>query len=159
VPQYSFVSIWKVEAPIERVWAAIKETKEWPSWWKYVAKVVELKKGEANGLGSVSRYTWSSPLPYRLTFITRVVEVQEPHMIVGLANGELSGTGRWQLSQEGAVTTVQYNWDVSTNKRILNLLAPIARPIFSWNHHKVMEAGGEGLARLLKARLISNTSR
>jgi len=158
MPQYSFVSIWEVEAPIETVWAAIKESEKWPSWWKYVAKVVELKKGDENDLGGVRRYTWASPLPYKLTFNTRVVEVQEPHVIVGIAEGELSGTGRWQLSQKGDVTKVQYNWDVSTNKRILNLLAPIARPIFSWNHNKVMEAGGEGLARLLNAKLVSNTS-
>jgi len=87
-----------------------------------------------------------------------VVEVEEPHVIVGIAEGELNGTGRWQLSQKGVVTRVQYNWDVSTKKRILNLLAPIARPIFEWNHNKVMEAGGEGLARLLNAKLVSNTS-
>ena len=158
MPQYSFVSIWEVEAPIETVWTAIEESEKWPSWWKYVAKVVELKKGDENGVGGVRRYTWASPLPYNLTFNLRVEEVEEPHVIVGIAEGELNGTGRWQLSQKGAVTRVQYNWDVSTNKRILNLLAPIARPIFSWNHNKVMEAGGEGLARLLNAKLVSNTS-
>jgi uncharacterized protein YndB with AHSA1/START domain len=158
VPQYSFVSTWKVEAPIESVWTAIKESEKWPSWWKYVDRVVELEEGDADGLGGVRRYTWASPLPYKLTFNTRVVEVKEPHVLVGIADGELSGTGRWHLSQEGNITTIKYNWDVSTNKRILNLLAPVARPIFSWNHDRVMEAGGEGLARLLKARLISNTS-
>jgi hypothetical protein len=158
MPQYSFVTVWKLEAPIEDVWEAIKASEKWPSWWKYVAKVVELKKGDEDGVGGVRRYTWASPLPYKLTFETRVSEVDEPHALVGIATGELSGTGRWQLSQEGAVTTIQYNWDVATNKRILNLLAPIARPIFSWNHNIVMKAGGDGLARLLNARLISNES-
>ncbi|HST04762.1 MAG TPA: SRPBCC family protein [Chloroflexia bacterium] len=158
MPQYSFVTVWKLEAPIEAVWEAIKASEKWPSWWKYVTKVVELKKGDEDGVGGVRRYTWASPLPYKLTFETRVSEVDEPHVLVGIATGELSGTGRWQLSQEGAITTIQYNWDVATNKRILNLLAPIARPIFSWNHNIVMKAGGEGLARLLNARLISNES-
>ena len=156
--QYSFITLGKLEAPIENVWKAIEASEEWPSWWKYVAKVAELKKEYENGLGGVRRYTWTPPLPYKPTFDSRVAEVKRPHVIMGIVRGELSGTGRWQLSQEGAVTTVQYNWDVDTNKRILKLLAPVARPIFSWNHNVVMKAGGEGLAHLLNAQLISNKS-
>ena len=37
----------------------------------------------------------------------------------------------------------------------MNLLAPIARPIFAWNHDHVMRNGAEGLARLLGARLVT----
>ena len=29
----------------------------------------------------------------------------------------------------------------------MNLIAPIARPFFSWNHNVVMGWGGEGLAK------------
>jgi hypothetical protein len=36
----------------------------------------------------------------------------------------------------------------------MNLLAPIAKPVFAWNHDVVMRQGGEGLARRLGARLI-----
>ena len=36
----------------------------------------------------------------------------------------------------------------------MNLLAPLGRPIFAWNHDWVMKHGGEGLARLLGARLV-----
>ena len=36
----------------------------------------------------------------------------------------------------------------------MNLLAPLARPIFEWNHDVVMRRGAEGLARLLGARLV-----
>ena len=39
----------------------------------------------------------------------------------------------------------------------MNLLAPMARPLFAWNHAYSMRQGGEGLARLLRARLISIT--
>jgi hypothetical protein len=31
----------------------------------------------------------------------------------------------------------------------MNLLAPIAKPFFSWNHNVVMGWGGEGLAKRL----------
>ena len=36
----------------------------------------------------------------------------------------------------------------------MNLLAPIARPVFAWNHDWVMKRGGEGLSRLLGAPLV-----
>ena len=39
---------------------------------------------------------------------------------------------------------------VRTTKRWMNLAAPIARPLFKWNHDIVMQQGGKGLACLLK---------
>jgi hypothetical protein len=43
---------------------------------------------------------------------------------------------------------------VKTTEWWMNLLAPIARPLFAWNHDVVMRQGGEGLARLLGTRLL-----
>jgi hypothetical protein len=45
---------------------------------------------------------------------------------------------------------------VRTNKRWMTLIAPLARPAFEWNHDWVMRNGGEGLARLLGARLLAS---
>ena len=53
------------------------------------------------------------------------------------------------------VTAVVYEWNVSTTKPWMNLLAPIARPLFAWNHDWVMRNGGEGLAQLLGCRLLA----
>ena len=36
-------------------------------------------------------------------------------------------------------------------------LAPLARPLFAWNHDYVMRNGGRGLARLLDARLLASS--
>jgi hypothetical protein len=37
----------------------------------------------------------------------------------------------------------------------MNLLAPVARPIFAWNHDYVMRNGADGLSRLLGATLLA----
>ena len=37
----------------------------------------------------------------------------------------------------------------------MNLLAPVARPVFKANHDYVMRNGGEGIAKLLGARLLA----
>jgi hypothetical protein len=58
--------------------------------------------------------------------------------------------------EEDGVTAVVYDWNVRTTAPWMNLLAPIARPFFRWNHDVVMGWGGEGLARLLGARRVAD---
>lgn len=152
--QYHFVTVWKFEAPIEKIWALLQHAEQWPTWWKGVIKVETLKPGDENGVGTVHRLTWRSQLPYNLIFESKVVRVMPYSEIAGEATGELAGTGVWHLSQEGSITRVQYNWDVSTTKAWMNALAPIARPFFAWNHNVVMHWGGEGMAKLLGTPLM-----
>jgi hypothetical protein len=54
------------------------------------------------------------------------------------------------------VTAVLYEWNVHTTRAWMNLLAPVARPVFAVNHDYVMRHGGEGLARLLGCRLLAS---
>jgi uncharacterized protein YndB with AHSA1/START domain len=152
--QYRLASIWQIAAPIDAVWEAIYETSEWPEWWPYVASVEELESGDANGVGAVRRYTWRSRLPYELTFDLEVTRVERPHVLVGRTRGDLQGEGIWNLQTVAGATRVRYEWSVKTTQFWMNLLAPLARPVFTWNHHAVMRAGGRGLADRLKARLI-----
>jgi hypothetical protein len=50
------------------------------------------------------------------------------------------------------MTHVRYDWIVDTTKRWMILLAPVARPLFAWNHHAVMRRGQEGLAARFRSR-------
>ena len=155
--QYEFVSLWKFNAPQQQVWDLIFHAEEWPNWWRGVEKVEQLKAGDANHVGAVHRYTWKSKLPYRLVFQMETTRVAPVSLIEGRAIGELQGLGRWQLSHDGEVTTVRYDWKVETTKCWMNYLAPIARPLFSWNHNVVMDWGREGMERKLADRDYSRT--
>ena len=93
---------------------------------------------------------WKSLLPYRVEFEVTTKRVERPHLMEGHAVGELTGTGRWRLFERDGVTAVLYEWNVSTTKAWMNLLAPVARPAFEWNHDWVMARGGEGIARLAR---------
>jgi len=81
--------------------------------------------------------------------------VEPINVIEGRAIGELQGTGRWQLSHDGALTTARYDWKVQTTKAWMNLVAPIARPLFSWNHDVVMARPFFGSDYFLQQVLIS----
>ena len=83
-----------------------------------------------------------------------MTRVHASRLIAGEASGDVEGTGCWRLFQEGQVTRVRYEWRVRTTRRWMNLLAPVARPLFAWSHHDVMQAGAMGLARWLDARLL-----
>ena len=155
VRQYSLVTWWHLEAPIERTWQALVAPEEWPSWWRYVEEVVELEKGNAQGIGAVRRYTWSSRLPYRLSLKMRTTAIARHTFIEGVATGDLNGIGRWELQELGNTTRVKYDWTVRTGKVWMNLLAPILAPVFTWNHDQVMREGGRGLARHLGVPLLA----
>jgi uncharacterized protein YndB with AHSA1/START domain len=146
---YAFTSNWLVAAPIQTVWDAIYDAERWPRWWPYVASVEDLRPGDADGLNSLRRYTWTTRLPYRFVFDSRVTKVEPPRVLEAAVTGQLNGTGRWTLSRDGTGTQVRYDWNVSTAVEWMNALAPIARPAFAWNHDAVMRGGAEGLARLL----------
>jgi hypothetical protein len=157
VARYNFTTRWHLRAPVEEVWKAIFEIDRWPEWWNGVESVVQLEAGDLEHVGSLWRHIWKSALPYRLTFDMRVTRV-EPHVtMAGCSVGELAGEGVWHLFRSEGGTLVRYEWRVATTGLAMNLLAPVARPLFAWNHDQVMRQGGEGLARLV-ARARSGPS-
>ena len=153
--EYSFLTTWLLEAPRDAVWAAIHDEERWPEWWRGVEVAEELRPGDAEGVGSISRMVWKSWLPYRVEFEVLTTRVDYPDLMEGRATGELEGVGRWRLYEQGGVTAVIYQWNVATTRPWMNALAPALRPVFEWNHDWVMRQGGEGLARRLGCRLLA----
>ncbi len=154
MPEYTFESTWRIAAPIEAAWEAIYHSERWPTWWPEVERVDDLVHGDDNGVGNVRRYLWKTRLPYKLAFDMRTTHVERPVALDGVAVGELNGIGRWRLHVDGQVTVIHYTWQVRTTKWWMNLLAPLARPVFAWNHQAVLRSGAEALARLLGAPLL-----
>jgi uncharacterized protein YndB with AHSA1/START domain len=155
VAEYRFLTTWLLEAPRERVWDAIYESERWPEWWHGVLEADKLEEGDADGVGQYGRYVWKSKLPYKLEFFVRTTKVDKPYLLEGNAEGELAGVGRWRLYEQGGVTAALYEWNVHTTRAWMNLLSPVARPIFAINHDYVMRNGGHGLAKLLGAPLLA----
>jgi hypothetical protein len=153
--EYKFLTTWLLEADRERVWDAIYESERWPEWWHGVLEADKLEEGDKDGIGQYGRYVWKSKLPYKLEFFVRTTKVDKPYLLEGNAEGELAGVGRWRLLEQGGITAALYEWNVHTTRAWMNLLSPIARPIFAVNHDYVMRNGGHGLAKLLGAPLLA----
>jgi hypothetical protein len=142
---YEFVTDWRIDAPLEAVWEALADSLRWPEWWRGVRAVEEIARGDEHGIGNVRRYTFRSALPYDLVFTMRTTHVEPLTALDGHATGELEGEGRWRLRAAGGGTLVRYEWDVRTTRQWMNVLAPLLRPLFAWNHNVVMRWGEEGL--------------
>jgi hypothetical protein len=140
---------WELAAAPVVVWDALAKPQDWPAWWRAVERVELIEPGDADGVGAYRRLTWRTALPYRIAFNMRTVRVEKPVLIEGRADGELAGTGRWTLAPAGTGTQVRYDWIVEVTKPWMRLIAPLARPVFAWNHNVVMEWGRRGLQRKL----------
>ena len=113
-----------------------------------------LTPGDPDAVGSRVRYLLKGRLPMRLAFEATITQVDPPRELELQAEGDLAGTGRWELQQQEEITTVRYMGDVQTTRPWVNLVAPIARPLFTWNSRGVMLQAGQGLARHLEVPLM-----
>mgnify|MGYP001202436914 CR=1 FL=1 len=143
---YEFLTTWLLDAPREEVWDAIWDSEAWPGWWRSVVESTEIDPGTPCGIGRRGRYAWRSRVPYPIRFAVLSTRVERPFVIEGEASGELEG-----------MTAALYEWSVRTTKPWMNLIAPLAAPVFRWNHDQVMRRGGRGLARHLGCRLLASS--
>jgi len=146
---FDLVSHWRLEAPPERVWAALVDTHNWPRWWPFVRRVDDLRGGDVRGVGRVRRIEWATRLSYRLHLEMEVVDVVKGEMLRARSRGHLNGEGIWLLRPDGACTNVTYVWRVELPPGWMRWLAPLLAPLFRWSHETVMRAGGVGLGRYL----------
>ena len=126
----------------------LQDVERWPGWWRGVERISVLG-------GDRYRVAWRSRIPYELEFDFAVERTDPPRVMEGTATGELRGTGHWRLFQQDGVTAVLYEWNVETTKLWMNLLGPVASPVFDYNHDAVMRRGAEGLARRLDCILLA----
>jgi uncharacterized protein YndB with AHSA1/START domain len=148
---FEFATIWRLDAPIDPVYALIDNPTDWPRWWPAVLDVRELAPANPDGVGAAFAAKMKGRLPYALTFEAVSTRREPPHRLELSASGELEGTGTWALSEANRGTTVRYDWKVRTTAPWMNLLAPLpfVDPIFRLNHHSVMRNGLAGIRREL----------
>ncbi len=145
---YSFVTVWHLPAPREHVWRALTAT-EYGDWWPNVVASRLLTPGLI-GAGARMERVVRGRLPYKLRYVTTTTRFDPPNELAYDSIGDLTGDGRMVLEDEDGGTRVTFYWNVATTGFWMNLLTPLLRPAFAWNHHQVMAAGERGLRDWLK---------
>ncbi len=148
---YNLVTVWRLPSPAPVIWRILSRAWEWPRWWPFVERVEVLEPGDDRGLGARHRHHWKTCLPYRLRFELTVIRIDPLIRVDTRVSGDLVGIGRCRLRSRGDTTVIRYDWHVHTTRGWMNRLAPVARPVFLWNHQRVMAAGEAALRRLLSS--------
>jgi hypothetical protein len=156
---YMFETEWVLTAPIDDVFELISHPEGYAGWWPHVKESRLIASGDANGVGSSAGYTIKSPWGYEMQFELRAIEVDRPNRVHTLVRGDLIGTGTHYLETRPEGTLVRLHWYVSTTKRWMNVVAPIARPAFAFAHKYVMYEGCNAMAEKLGSRLLAAESR
>lgn len=148
---YRFVTTWRIPAPIDDVWRVLIDSERYPEWWPSFVAYRLLTPG-VTGVGARAERVVRGRLPYALRYRTVTTVLEAPRLAAYRAEGDLRGEGRFVLEPDadGRATTVTFFWDVETTGRLMNLLAPLFKPLFAWNHNAVMAQGETGLIRRLR---------
>jgi hypothetical protein len=69
----------------------------------------------------------------------------------------MRGLCRWSFESHGSRSVVRFLLDVEPTRAWMNLPVPFAQQVFANELGTIMRWGGEGLARLLDARVAGRT--
>jgi hypothetical protein len=136
---YVFRSVWQVQADVEDVIAVLNDLESYPAWWPEIRSVRPLG-------GDRFEVVARSFLPYELRFVSEAAaDEPSPGVINARLSGDMEGTVRWTVAKVDAGCRLVYDQEVTTHKRLLNVMAPVARPGFKANHAVMMRHGERGL--------------
>lgn len=155
---FHFVTVWRIESPLEPVWDSIYHFEDWPKWWKGVESTEVLAQGDANRIGYRTHQIWKSELPYKLDFETTVSRMEPMSLIEVQSGGELDGTGLMRFQPQNGGTVFQVDWIVRTTKTWMTLMTPLLKPAFAWNHETIMNWGAESLTKKLGIKPIATST-
>jgi len=136
---YVFQSVWHVGASPADVMAVLEDLESYPAWWPEIRSVRPLGRRRFE---VVAR----SFLPYELRFVSEAAG-PEPRagVIDARLSGDMEGTVRWTVEEVDDGCRLVYDQEVTTHKRLLDVMAPVARPGFKANHAVMMRHGEAGL--------------
>ena len=148
---YRFRSEWELDAPRSSVFEVLRKGESYERWWPQVKRSARLSDGSYE---LVAR----SFLPYELRMVlTESVIDEGAGVLQANLDGDLEGFSRWTLTEQEGKTIATFEEEVLTHRRLLNLLAPVARPVLRYNHTVMMRHGERGLKRYLSSLEIGCT--
>jgi uncharacterized protein YndB with AHSA1/START domain len=69
--EYRFVTHWRFDAPLERVWTELDTPERYPEWWPSMRVYRDLTHG-MHGVGARAERVTKGALPYSLRYVTTV---------------------------------------------------------------------------------------
>jgi uncharacterized protein YndB with AHSA1/START domain len=139
-----FAGQWRIPADPDRVFAALVDVESYPQWWP---GVVAVHRRDATS-GEIRLR--SMPVEVVFTAAQRLVDPGE-RVLVAAFDGDLEGTGRWEIGGSSDGCTARYDEAFVVRARLVSALGPLARPLIRASHDHMMRRGEAALARRLRS--------
>ena len=150
--RYRFRAIWRVPSAPRDVRAALHDFDGWTRWWPEIRESRRIDEDRA-----IVRVR--SVLPYDL-YLLLARRRDTPTVLEAAIDGDLLGFARFRLRPDGSgATRMLFEQEVEARKALMRALAPVARPLFRWNHARMMRSGERGLARFVAPPTGTDRSR
>jgi CO dehydrogenase/acetyl-CoA synthase beta subunit len=142
--EYRFHNVWGIEVAAARVFGALVDLANYPSWWPDVRSVHQVDPDTAE-------LTCRALLPYALVFrLHRNVQDEDAGRMRVELTGDLEGYVQGIVAAEDhGRARLEISQQVVVRKKLLRQLAPVARPLFRANHAAMMRRGHRGLRAYL----------
>jgi uncharacterized protein YndB with AHSA1/START domain len=141
--EYVFIDEWDVAAAPERVFDALADTRTYPEWWTPI--YLEVVADGPPAVGRASRQRFKAKLPYTLSTVSTIVELERPTRFAVDVQGDLRGHGVWTITPAQGGAHVRFDWHVHADRALIRVLTPLLRPLFRWNHNVAIAAAMRGL--------------
>jgi hypothetical protein len=137
--------------PLEReaVWDLISDVDSYRGWWGW------LRVFDAAGLAEGEEWNClvQPPLPYLVRFQVHLDEVDAPRIVRARVTGDVVGTARLQLDEDGAGCVARLSSTLAPGNATLRLVSRLAAPLARFGHDWVLDSG----ARQFIARAVTPT--
>lgn len=144
-PPFRSSRSWRIDAPTERVWAALADADRYADWWPFL-------RGLDTGEGFVDGAVWTCavrpPLPYSVRFRVHLVRIVPGRSVRAAVSGDVTGDATLEVSPEGDSTALALRSELRPSRPLLRGLSLVARPVARWGHDAVLDQGVERMVRL-----------
>jgi uncharacterized protein YndB with AHSA1/START domain len=134
---------FRFPVPRARVWDALAEVADYPTWWPW------LRQFEAGALdeGEVWRCTIRPPLPYVLRCTVELATVRAPALVVARLDGDIAGDARLDLTDAAPGTQARITSRLRAARLPARVLSRLAPPVARWGHDWVFSTAARQFER------------
>lgn len=119
------------------LWDRMTAVEEYQRWWPWLSAL----HAGALAPGETWRATVRPPLPYVVRFAITIEEVDTPSLVTARIDGDIAGSARMEVSEDGSGSEVRLVSALSPRNRLLRSVAVFARPLVAYGHDWVLDAG------------------
>ena len=121
----------------EELWDVMVRVDSYREWWPWLRSF----DAPALATGEVWTAVVQPPLPYRLRFDIRLVEVEAPRVASAEVSGDIEGCARLEIEPTSAGSELHLVSELAPTNAMLRAVAQLAQPVVRFGHEWVLDTG------------------